>query len=69
MDNVQEGLAVRVTALGMEYPGANGSGLIGERVAVIGCKNCPCSLPVLFADGVAVFFECGFYGSNFCGDS
>jgi hypothetical protein len=63
-----------VIALGMKYPGANGSGLIGEFVAPHvsphesgGTKggNCPCSLSGLFADGVAVFFEGSFDGSNF----
>ena len=65
MNNVQQGLAVGVIALGMKYPCTNGSGLINEFVTVIGSGNCPSGLPGLFADGVAVFFECGFYGSNF----
>lgn len=60
----------------MEYPGADGGGLVGEEVALAGVSpgasvrcNRPSGLFGLFADGVAALFEGGFYGSNVCRDA
>ena len=65
-----DGLASGVVVLGVEYPGADGGGLIGQLVEVIrGDDDFPDWLFGLFTKSVAAFVECCFYGSNICGDS
>lgn len=66
-------MALGFVVLGMEYPGADGGGLVGEEVALAGvspgASKRPGGLFGLFADGVAALFESGFYGSNVCRDA
>lgn len=68
MNDFHKFVAVRVVVLGMKYPGANGSRLVGQQIALRGSRDDPNELFGTFASSVAVLMKCCSDNSHFLRD-